>query len=183
MSINVAITGRCVRVLTLSLITSGTLIALAQLPAKAGQTTTLGWDAGGDTNVAGYKIYSGTVSHHYTSVVTVGNVTQATITGLVPGQTYYYAATTVATGGIESDFSNETSYTAPEPVSLVAMTYGNSRISFTVSGTAGQACVVQVSGNLQDWFDLQTNTAPFVFADTHAGDFARRFYRTRTLSP
>ena len=74
---------------------------------------TLAWDPSPDSSVVGYKIYLGPVSAGYTNSVTFGNVTNATITGLVTGSTYYFAATAFDGSGLESVFSNETSYTVP----------------------------------------------------------------------
>jgi hypothetical protein len=43
----------------------------------------------------------------------VGNATQTTVSGLVPGQTYYFAATAYNSSGVESDYSTEIVYTVP----------------------------------------------------------------------
>jgi fibronectin type 3 domain-containing protein len=90
--------------------------ALSQLAALATQSVTLIWNPSSDTNVAGYRIYYGTVSQDYTSVVTVGNVTNATITGLADGTTYFFAATTLDAAGDESAFSNEATFSTAAAV-------------------------------------------------------------------
>jgi fibronectin type 3 domain-containing protein len=160
------------------------LVTFFQLAARANQSALLTWNPSPQTNVTGYKIYSGPASHSYSSVVTVDNVTNATLSGLVPGKTYYYAATAVDAAGNESTFSNEASYVVPAPVAtLTAAVHAAGRFSFTVSGSAGQQYVVQASTNLLAWDSLQTNAAPFVFVDTHAGEFNRRFYRTTCFAP
>ena len=84
-----------------------------QFSALAVQSATLNWDPSTDSNVAGYKVYYGTVSHNYTNVITLGNVTNATVTGLLEGVTYFFAATSYDTSGVESIFSNEASYAVP----------------------------------------------------------------------
>ena len=76
-------------------------------------TLTLGWDASTSTNVANYKIYFGTARGSYTQVVSAGPVTQTTITGLTPGTTYFLAATACDDNGLESDYSNEISFSVP----------------------------------------------------------------------
>ena len=170
--------------LALDLILSSALMLVSQLSICAGQNVTLSWNPSSATNVAGYKIYSGPACHCYSSAVTVGTATTATFSGLVPGQTYYFAATTVDSAGKESGFSNETSYTVPMTAAVLtaaAAGFGG-QFSFTVSGAAGQAYVVQASTNLRDWISIQTNTAPFVFTDKDATGFSQRFYRT-CLSP
>ena len=83
------------------------------LPCRATQSVTLVWNPSFDTNVSGYNIYYGVGSRAYTNVVDVGNVLTCTITGLVEGVTYYFAATAYNVLGMESDFSNECAYTVP----------------------------------------------------------------------
>jgi Fibronectin type III domain len=84
-----------------------------QFSALAVQSATLIWDPSTAPDVAGYKIYYGTISHNYTNIITLGNVTNATVTGLNEGTTYFFAATSYDTSGVESDFSNEASYAVP----------------------------------------------------------------------
>jgi fibronectin type 3 domain-containing protein len=166
------------------LILNGALMAFFPDRVHAAQNVTLNWDPSSAANVAGYKIYYGTMSRSYTQVMTVGNVTSTTISALVAGQTYYYAATTVDSAGHESAFSNEASYVASLPAArLTAGTKTAGAYGFTVSGAAGQAYVVQASSNLTDWVCLETNTAPFVFVDAQAVGFSRRFYRTFEYAP
>jgi hypothetical protein len=97
---------------SLVLLLSG-LVVLWQMSALATQSVTLGWSPSGDPNVASYNIYYGTVSHVYAKKVSVGIVTNATISGLVVGATYFFAATTTDVSGDESAFSNEASYAVP----------------------------------------------------------------------
>jgi hypothetical protein len=64
------------------------------------------------TDVAGYKIYYGTVSGTYTASIDVGNTTSISLTTLaasVPAGLYYIAVTAYDTGGNESVYSNEIS--------------------------------------------------------------------------
>jgi Concanavalin A-like lectin/glucanases superfamily/Immunoglobulin domain/Fibronectin type III domain len=81
--------------------------------ALATQSVTFAWDPSADPNVVGYNIYYGTTTHVYTSKVSVGNVTTATISGLVEGTTYYFAATTYDALNQESALSDEISYSVP----------------------------------------------------------------------
>jgi hypothetical protein len=92
------------------------VLASAVLSAWADVSVPLAWNASADTNVAGYKIYYGGVSQTYTNSVDVGNVTSTVISGLAAGTTYYFAATTYTAAGVESQFSNETSYTTTNAV-------------------------------------------------------------------
>lgn len=69
-------------------------------------TVTLAWDA--ETAAAGYKIYYGTATRTYTSVVDVKNVTTYKLSGLTCNPCYF-AATAYDSSGLESDYSNEVS--------------------------------------------------------------------------
>src|SRR5437879_4633464 len=90
-----------------------TFTALLQLPVFAVSSVTLAWDPSTSTNVAGYHIYYGVASRSYTNSISVDLATTATVSGLLEGVTYYFAATALDTAGLESDFSNETSYSVP----------------------------------------------------------------------
>lgn len=140
------------------------------------------WNPINDPNVSGYKVYFGTASHSYSNVIVAGNSTNAMLTGLVSGATYYIAATTYDATGNESPFSNEAVYTVPVGVStLTVPIQAGGQFGFTVSGVTGTQYVVQASTNLVNWVSLQTNTAPFNFVDPGAGSFQRRFYRTMSF--
>jgi hypothetical protein len=93
-------------------------LALAPLLLFSGFSTIaesvmLGWEPSPDPNAVGYNIYFGTTSHNYSTKTSVGNVTNTTLTGLVAGQTYFFAATTYDAANQESGFSNEASYAVP----------------------------------------------------------------------
>lgn len=74
---------------------------------------TLAWNANSESDVAGYKIYYGTASRVYSTVVDVGRWTNCVISGLQNGITYFFTATAYDTQGNESGFSAEISYTVP----------------------------------------------------------------------
>jgi len=89
-----------------------------QLSAFATGSVTLAWNASTYPNVAGYNVYYGRASGAYTNKICSGNATKATISGLVQGTTYYFAATTYASSGTESPFSSEVSYLVPVLVTM-----------------------------------------------------------------
>lgn len=97
----------------LVLILFGGLAVFSETPVQADQSVTFGWEPSTDPNVAGYNIYYGTASHVYGHKVSVGNVSTATISGLVGGTTYYFAATTYDVLNQESVLSDEISYSVP----------------------------------------------------------------------
>ncbi|MFB3924900.1 MAG: malectin domain-containing carbohydrate-binding protein [Syntrophales bacterium] len=82
-------------------------------PVAHSADVTLAWDANSESDLAGYKVYYGTSSRNYSSRIDVGNWTGCTISGLSAGSTYYFAATAYDTGGLESEYCAEVSYTIP----------------------------------------------------------------------
>ena len=80
--------------------------------ALAAQVT-LQWNANTEGDLAGYRIHQGTVNGSYSVHIDVHNVTTYTLTGLMAGQTYYFAATAYDTSGNESAYSNQVSYAVP----------------------------------------------------------------------
>jgi oxalate decarboxylase/phosphoglucose isomerase-like protein (cupin superfamily) len=95
------------------------LLAVMQFSACATGSVTLAWSPSTDPSVAGYNIYYGGASGTYTNMISVGNATNATISGLDQGTTYYFAATTYTAAGVESSFSSEVSYLVPLNVPTV----------------------------------------------------------------
>jgi hypothetical protein len=93
----------------------GIVLALAPPAAPAAQSVTLGWNPSPGTNIVGYNIYYGVASGVYTNVVPVGNVTNGVVNNLVSGATYYFAATSLSSLGLESVYSTEISYAVPLP--------------------------------------------------------------------
>jgi hypothetical protein len=89
---------------------------LLHSPVQAGQSVTLAWNPSADTNVTGYFVYGGVASQNYTNKVDAGNGTNATISGLVEGTTYFFAVTAYNILGLESIPSNEASYSVPSAV-------------------------------------------------------------------
>ena len=77
--------------------------ALTSLLTSAAQIT-LAWDASTDPSVTGYRVYYGSGSLAYSNAVSAGNATTLTISNLVAGTTYYFAATAYDGNGLESDF-------------------------------------------------------------------------------
>jgi chitodextrinase len=91
----------------------GVCVAMAPFSAFAAGSVTLAWSPSISANVAAYKIYYGLASGVYNDSISAAGSTNATITGLAEGTTYYFAATAMDALGVESQFSNETTYSVP----------------------------------------------------------------------
>ena len=99
-----------------------TLSAVAQTQCSV----TLAWDSDSGDNIAGYNLYYGPGSLTYTNMIQVGDVTQATVTNLCPGATYYFAITAVDASGTEAGYSGEIVYTVPRALAALQL-----RVVFT----------------------------------------------------
>lgn len=90
---------------------AGIMVALLFLltkTASAGELT-VSWDANAESDLKGYKLYYGTSTGNYNTVVDVGNVINYNLTGLSEGETYFFAVTAYDTAYNESGFSDEVS--------------------------------------------------------------------------
>ena len=87
----------------------------------------LAWDASSDPNIAGYKLRYGTTSGNPSQTIDVGKTTTATVSNLNDGTTYYFTVTSYNTAGVESQPSNEISYTTRARCShdVLTVTNGN----------------------------------------------------------
>ncbi len=74
---------------------------------------TLSWNPNSESDLAGYKVYYGNSSGSYSSSIDAGNQTSYTISNLVEGEIYFFAATAYDFSGNESGYSNEVSYDVP----------------------------------------------------------------------
>lgn len=80
------------------------------------QSVGLAWEHSPELEaIATYRIYYGIASGSYPWHTNAGLETNLTVAGLVPGHTYYFAATAIGTNQMESEFSNEISFTVTLP--------------------------------------------------------------------
>jgi hypothetical protein len=80
------------------------------------------WNANGESDLKGYKIYYRTSSGSYGDPLDVGKVTSFELSGLVEGVTYYIALTAYDTSFNESDKCEEASGVATEPTNTSTST-------------------------------------------------------------
>ncbi len=156
------------------------VLLLSGFTARSATRASLFWGANPDPSVVGYNIYYGGASGVYTNMVSIGNATNAIISGLAEGQTYYFAVTDYDSFGDESPFSNEITYLVPGILTISGgITSGDPiRIQFPVA--PGQQCQLQTSVDMLSWHTMWQTTAVantwLEFDDPQVGR-QRRFYR------
>jgi fibronectin type 3 domain-containing protein len=163
------------------------LLAAATLasPSFAAQSVTLNWDSSSSADVTGYKIYYRDASINYTNVLLVNAATSATVSGLIEGETYFFTVTAYnATLDLESDPSNEISYTVPAPAMLaIEVTRENgvaTAVSVTASGGVPSQWVLETSTDLQNWTPaLHGTNAPVNFSLPVTG-LPAQFFRLKS---
>jgi Fibronectin type III domain len=149
------------------------------VPAFATGSVTLNWNPSTSSDVTGYYVYYGLTSGIYNYEISAGSNTTVTISNLVEGATYYFAAT--SHDGGESLFSNEASYTVPlnptnVPATLTLPAYLNGQFNFVVSGINNNLYVVEASSDLVHWTPVMTNSVPFTFTNA-ASQSDHQFFR------
>jgi hypothetical protein len=132
-------------------------------PVLAQSSLTLAWDPSSGSDVAGYNVYYGAASQTYTNTVSAGVATQATLTGMVPGTTYFFAVCAYDSLGLEGPLSTEFSYTVPLVVtsrSPLQIRHGaKGQVLLSGGGQAGKLYNILASGNLTTWMVVGTTTA------------------------
>ncbi len=94
-----------------ALVTAAVVLTSAALPLWAAQVS-LVWDAPTENidgsplvDLSGYRVYYAPLSLEYTNTVDVGETTSADISGLIDGQSYYFAVTAYNSTSNESPLS------------------------------------------------------------------------------
>lgn len=148
------------------------------LTTIASQSVELSWTPSASPDIVGYNIYYGAASGDYTNEVSVGNTTNATVSGLINSTTYYFAAKAINSDGIESTYSLQIAYAVPSAAAIFGkLMFSNKSVSVEVTGAPGSTYAIQASTDLVNWISLETNLTPLLFTDTNAGRYNKRFYR------
>ncbi len=162
---------------------------------------TLEWDPNPEPEVSGYRLHIGPGAGTYNQTRDAGNQTNITVGELVAGETYYFVVTAYDAAGNESLPSNEVSFTAPWPETLLAKTVldpveqgpdsQEARCSprpnpaglefvMELSAPTWTAITVFASTDLKTWEVLGTipnPTGQVVVTDLISREFPARFYR------
>lgn len=128
-------------------------MALGVSEVSAGSAT-LTWNANGESDLAGYKIYYDTASHVGNcpagfggNVVNVGNVTTYAFNNLTAGQTYYFQVAAYDTSNNQSACSSQVSKTIPAadvtaPVTTATPAGGTYTSAQTVTLNANESATI-----------------------------------------
>lgn len=151
---------------------------------------TLAWNPSPANNIAGYRLYLGLSSGTYATSLDVGATTNATLSNLTPGTTYFFAVTAYDTNRLESPFSGEISYRIPVGLNLAKLKISpgpRGQIQVTGNAPVGYTYSVLSSKDLKNWSIVGTvladATGSFVFLDTLSPGTKENFYRVRQISP
>jgi Fibronectin type III domain len=156
----------------------GVGMIVSTLQTFASQSVQLNWTPSASPDIVGYNIYYGGTNGDYTNELSVGNTTNATVSGLLDNTTYFFAAKAINTSGQESTYSVQASYAVPSAAAIFGKAVlSNKTLSVTVTGIPGYLYVIQASTDMVNWISLETNLTPLMFTDTNASRYNKRFYR------
>jgi hypothetical protein len=175
---------RVFKITGLTTFLGGFLILAAFSPTvQAGQSITLSWNRSTDPIIAGYNVYYGRASGTCTNELFAGTATNAIISGLIPGVTYYFAATAYSSSGLESPLSGRVLYTMPILPGIQLSVTATRQFILTMASPVGHAYDIQATQDFITWTVIGTVTVGtngiLYFTDTNAANFSKRFYRTR----
>lgn len=141
---------------------------------------TLGWDAGPETNLQGYRVHSGTKSGEYNKTYEAGLATSIPIDQLDLGQTYYFTVIAIGSTGLESPQSTELVVTLalpplPSGGTLALDSTGGLCLQWSFPAPAISSSpefIVEASPDLVAWTEVATVLPE---ASTHGDDQLKYF--------
>ncbi len=125
----------------------------------------ISWNANAESDLAGYKVYSGTRSGVYGTPADIGNHTSCQFNNVQPGTTYFFAITAYDTSGNESAKSTEASVYVPipdttPPTGTVAINSGSSTtpsravtLTLSAADSGGTVIAMKFSNDGVNWSD------------------------------
>jgi len=142
--------------------TRQTLVRLVPLllgasSAWAEFTVKIAWDPPpGEPDIAGYVLYWGTESRNYSARINVagGDVLVAEATGLEEGQQYFFAVRSFNSALIQSDYSEELTYTPGQTLLVQQAANAESTTEIRFQGARGKTYELLASDNLRDWVSI-----------------------------
>jgi hypothetical protein len=166
------------------------LIFIFSSRASQRASVTLGWDEVGGINLSGYTVYYGTNTLQYSASHFV-TVPTATISGLIPGEAYYFAVSANSSAGLQSPLSEEIVVEIPEV--NIALGFLPPRLDATMLRmwfypVANRRHELQTSTDLKNWAAiavLPPTASPgrYDFVDYPASSERRSRYYRVMVSP
>jgi len=159
------------------------LVFVLQCTASASSGVALAWNRSEDCNVVGYHVYYGPSSCVYTNEVVVGDVTNATVQGLLSGSKYYFAVTAYDNLGLESLPSNEVFCSMPAAQLGIQMVQSNgipTSVCINSGGSAVGQWTLEQSTDLRTWTPCTAGTNCSVNATITIGAAPRMFFRLKS---
>jgi hypothetical protein len=132
--------------------------AVRQEAVAAVPYITLEWDASSGPDIAGYKIYYGTSSRNYDTVIDIGNYTSVSIADLEDNETYYFAVTAYNADGDESVYSSEVCINCGQDKYSIYPVHGTIGTEIMISGqdcgeTKGKVLIGELKCKVLEWTD------------------------------
>jgi hypothetical protein len=158
------------------------ILCLAGLPASAAFVE---WDMPAGQNFTGFRVYIGTTNRAYNQSFDVGMRTNLFLTNLNAATTYFLAATTYDTNGVESDLSDEIIYTPPvNGTNALAVPFRialSTNVFLQFPAVAGQQYWIVASFDLQIWTQVYAITAAGTgtlgYSEPFFSNYPMKFYR------
>ncbi|UFS69117.1 Ig-like domain-containing protein [Geomonas sp. RF6] len=175
----VVVKGKCGRRLPLFLATLHVLfILLASAAPSFAASVILDWDPSTDADLSGYKVYyqadsaaipfKGTGATQGSAPIDVANTTTATVDGLDPARSYFFAVTAYNSVGTESVYSNIIEIPeAVAPIVTISSPLASASVSGTVPVTASASDnvgVAKVEFYINGALKAAVTAAPYVYS-------------------
>jgi hypothetical protein len=130
------------------------LLSVSLSLCHAAQSVTLAWNAPSDPSITGYKLKYGT-SGNPSPDLDVGKTTTFTVSNLNDLTTYFFTVVAYNAAGVESQPSNQISYTTPGPSATPPISIGETNILASPDSGNGSLLVAQ-QANLTQTATIQS---------------------------